>query len=109
MRAGGGLSGATDRVIASSSESHCAVLCPLLATSRAGQLASRVLLYQTRELGGGCPKMMDFTQQDGDPVLSSEINFMGYDQHYHTHYAHTRARTRTHTHTVEYTSGYGKQ
>ena len=53
--------------------------------------------------------MMDFTQQDGDPVLSSEINFMGYDQHYHTHYAHTRARTRTHTHTVEYTSGYGKQ
>lgn len=68
-----------------------------------------VSTFTKPESWGGCPKMMDFTQQDGDPLLSSEINFMGCDQHYHTHYAHTRARTCTHTHTVEYTSGYGKQ
>lgn len=75
------LSRAQAHVIISSSKSRCSVISALISPPRTQDSQPLVFTFPKPWSGRRCSKMI-LKQQDGDPLVSCEINFMGCNQHY---------------------------
>ena len=105
IRAGGGLSGATTRVITSSSESHCAALRPPL--HQASRAAGLVSTFTKPEGGGALRRRISHSKMGILWWVVKSVSWAVTSMTPHTQHTHTC--TLMYTHRVEYTSGYGKQ
>lgn len=75
------LSGAPAHIVISSCKSRCSVVSALISPPRTQDSQPPVFTFPKPWSGRRCSKMI-LKQQDGDPLVSCEINFMGCNQHY---------------------------